>query len=351
MSRRFHTFVIAAAVAATSTGAVLACGERVAPPPTAPAGPRLSRDQERQALETFHKNNPRDWVGRDHNRAMDAYFAKLARGDVSSDVCNDLVTFMSEDARSPEHPQGSRADRRAGEQDVLRRLGFCEDRFASKSASGMLVRWQVSTLSEASHTMILRVNDAVHVAVNGADLASRINAMSADIWALPAGEADSVWAGASVAVHSMEYWDVNASAVGTNITNSYASCIQGQPTAATTAAHVCMGLSVNPYVKTPILFRGIGDSPFRFAQSAPACSYYNERELVGEDFKGGLMGGLAGAWVGWLGGPAYPITGPASAAAGFVGGAAVGSGVQMMWQVTQTVWCAKFGGAPRPKYT
>jgi hypothetical protein len=308
-----------------------------------------------QELAKFHRDNPQDWVGVAHNRALDAYFAKLAHGDVSRDVCHDLVSFMSEDARSPESAHTTRAQRRTAGQRAFARAGFCLDRFAAASASESAMLVQATAVSPATDSILTRINLATQAATSSADLAYRINQMAPEIWALPGAEASDTWAVASVAVNSSQYWEANQTSVNANVATAYAPCIQYQPTSPQTAASACMGLTVRAPI-TRTLFRGSdGRSIFHLAQTYyyvpdPNClEFFSARELVGADFTGAIAGGFMGMTVGALGGPAYPISGPASAAAGFVAGAGVTSGGDALWQAAQERWCHYFGGAPTKK--
>lgn len=117
----------------------------------------------------------------------------------------------------------------------------------------------------------------------------------------------------------------------------------------------CMGYSSSGSGQpAPTLLRRTGESPiFQLTQGIyrdGKCSYFNAREIVGDDFKGGVLGFFGGAAVGLFGGPAAPVTTVTGALAGMVGTAAVASGGTFIWQFAESVYCTATGGtAPRDR--
>ena len=299
-----------------------------------------------------------DWAGRGHNRGLDEYRAKLRRGEVSSDVCNDLADFAADPARAPDEHRISRADRKALARAALMQGGLCRARFASVSGAGTAMFAQNSAgVSAETYAMLLAINDAVANATDVYDLAYRLNQLYAGIAALPPGEVDATYASASVAQSSAEYWQTNGQGATTDLENAYGGCFSQNYTSASEAANTCMGLTGGaPSEPRPqvMLFRQIPGSlsPYSLVQfrsgmgyKDPKCDFFNGREIVGDDFKGAVAGFFGGAVIGMFGGPLSPVTTVGGALGGAVGVGAVASGGAFMWQFAQSLYCTKTGGS------
>jgi hypothetical protein len=155
---------------------------------------------------------------------------------------------------------------------------------------------------------------------------------------LPTGELELVYAVASVAQSSYEYWPANT-AMEEQVANSYGDCLAPY-TDATTAVTSCIGVTH----QTPTRYRGLSPVPIiSFASisfaSMPACSGPDFPSMGHADVVGATFGGLAGLF----------SPGGAAGAAGGAASAAVGASVtEGLWQWGSYVWCRIRGGHRYP---
>lgn len=363
---RPHVRSFAVGAVVITAAFALACSDRTnAPPPlTAPATNGTSRATSYdKAAERgkAHRNNPSDWVGLAHNRALDDYRAKLRQGQVSRDVCNDLVEFAADQARAPKDDQRSRAERIRAGRDALRRMGLCADRFAVASAASSAKLAQDVTISAAMEAILYAICDAIVNAVDSYDLAYRLNQLYPSIAVLPAREAEVTYATASVAVSSSEYWEANTEAAYRDINAAYGGCIPRYTTSVDDAAKACMGLSGGGSGgggSELMLYRHGAERPsssFSLAQlprddpRTVACfGYLDLRKTVGSDFLGAFGGGssptLSRIFSTLLG--RTVVAGAAVASLPGVIGAAVSASIgAFFWETAQVIWCANVGGA------
>jgi hypothetical protein len=360
---RSRVITLAILFVCACTAVLLACNDAETPPestsvigPTRAASPRYQRDIDRSKA---HEDNPMDWVGVAHNRALDDYFQALRSGKPTRETCLALVEFMSDTARTPDHTAGPQVYRRAIARDVLRSRGLCASKFASRTtwSSRMLAQSTTTTVSPATEAMLFRINDAIAGSADSYELAYRINGMYGEIWQLPGDEAAATFSVASIAVSSAEYWETHTEIAYSDLQAAYGSCItSGSYSSAADAIAGCMGLSVNGYEgPAPTLDRGgASRSHLYLAQGIykdAKCSYFNGRENAREDFLGGVagafVGGAAGVVAGILGtaGIAAPAGGLGGAVAGAVAGAGVMSGASFMFQFGESLYCTYSGGS------
>jgi hypothetical protein len=322
----------------------------VAPAQQTSSANRSSKESDadrEDARRDFHARNRADWVGVAHNRAIDEFRARLRRGEVTHDMCNDLVTFMSDERRMPDHATGGREerDRRAAVvRQTLRQSAFCGGQLAMGSTSELMSLTQAATLSPATQSLLDEVRAAAASATSSGDLAVALNPILAASAGLPTGEGDVVSAVASVAQSSMEYWEANLAATKRDYDRAYGSCAVGTASADDLAL-TCLGMSARGVL--PTVYRGDGSSTLSLTQGRDLgyCNALNGREILGDDVKGGLGGAVAGFFA--TGGP------------GVIPGALVGAGASSLgafaWQWAQTTFCVLGGGGgakqPRPRAT
>jgi hypothetical protein len=363
-SARSKWFVLCTSVAVVLA---IACNDGGSSPPPltgppvsslAPRGSRGNSFDKLAARRAAHENNPMDWVGVAHNRALDDYFHGMKAGKASRDACHDLVDFMSDEARTPGHGRLMRSDRRVLARGTLQVQGYCLNQVGSASESypALLAQATTTTVSPATQSMLWRINDAIAGSVDSYELAYRINMMYGEIWLLPGDEAAATYSVASIAVSSAEYWETHMDAVYSDLLAAYGSCMtSGAYSSAENASEACMGLRVSGYSgPAPTLERGHAKSPIlQLTQGIykdDKCSYFDTRKNVENDFIGGAAGAFLGAATGVVAGIIgtagilAPEGGLGGAAAGAVAGAGVTSAASFMFQFGESLFCTYVGG-------
>jgi hypothetical protein len=297
------------------------------------------------AKRAFHANNRHDWVGIAHNQAIDQFRARLRRGVISHDICNDLVAFMSEETRLPEQARrgsGSREQRARIATRSLQATAFCAGRLAASGGGSRLFLAQSTDISAATQALLDQIQAAAAWAPTSGDLAIALNPIIQSAAQLPNGEAEIVLSAASVAQSSMEYWEANLAATRRDYDLAYGDCM-GRYGSLDEAALHCLGVTGGGL--RPTLYRAGGPVVFQLTQGATIdCNKVKAREIVDDDVKGAIGGAIIGFWTGTAGGPAAPVTAPSGALSGALlgaGGASIGT---FTWQWAQTTYCVLSGG-------
>ena len=335
--RLCHPLPLPAARLALTLAIAVACSDAPTPPLT-PAAPAFSKT----AAADFHRNNPQDWVGVAHNRALAKFFAGLTK---RGDVCAQMRDIKSAaDFLPPEHRTEHAAGAVVG-REMLNDLG-CPQRVGQTIEGTVSLATDVSPLSTAAGAIITQLRYANTYAVDATDLANQYNAILPATAALTPQEAEVINATASVGLSSRQYWDANTPAAQASMTSAYGDCVNyyAPSTDMSTTIQTCVGIT-QPVPRT-VLVRFDGTTlggGLWFAQTKTGtCNANNVQvgKIAQADFEAGFAAGV-GAFV--LSTPAAPISVPVAAAAGAFGG----STANFIWNVVADTWCLASGKTVR----
>jgi hypothetical protein len=352
--KRSRIVVVALFGMGVSVVSVLACNDRVSDvsgvvhPSSSAAraqGAASARaDAGDEARRRFHAINRHDWVGLAHNRAIDEFRAGLRRGEISHDLCNDLVEFASAAERLPAEARattGSRVQRRKLARRGLE-MGQCAGRIVGVTGAIPLQLVQTADVAPETRAMLDQVTSAAAVSASSGELAAALIPIVEASAQLPGGESAIVQAAASVAQSSTEYWEANLDATKHDYDVAYGACM-GQYGSLEEGTSACLGISGGG--PAPTINRGTRARGLWLTQGATInCNRLRAREVVDNDVTGGIAGGIAGFWLGTAGGPAAPATASAGALGGALLGAASNSIGTFAWRWAQTTWCVLGGG-------
>jgi hypothetical protein len=266
-----RSFTLAAGVVLTAAaGAVVSCRDTgTAPPdgaqhargPTSPPAASAGRGTASThspsdgasltaAREQLHRNNPMNWVGIAHNRALDDLLKELRKpGVLSRDVCQYLLEFVSSDARVPvdraglRRAAGATARREVGRK-ALRATALCSQRF-DRRASALPARvslaayysprppfgsasLQSGSPSAAAYGLLEQILAAIDAAVDSYDLAWRLHPVLNAASQLDAIERATIEATVSVAQSSYEYWEAQLPTYVQAVSSEYDPCLYNQ---------------------------------------------------------------------------------------------------------------------------
>ena len=250
--------LIAAASLATASGLAVACSDATITPaasptvvePPAPIAPPsasgpTARDKAGQPVRVtaaeFHRKNPMDWVGAQHNHGLDVFRAELrARKHRNvQQLCRELIELALRDSLHPaEHRQMNVEQRRSLVEQGLSTTPGCRNlragltsggpfspmstgsatvRFASVSSSDMGMAFQ----TEGVQSLLDRISYAISTAYDPNSLASQLDQIVASAASLEPSARDAVYGAASLALSSVEYWNANYPAFKAEVEAGY----------------------------------------------------------------------------------------------------------------------------------
>ena len=191
---------------------------------TASRSPSSAGERERTRLRD---RNKLDWVGQAHNDAITAFRDDLRRSGKPAKFCEHVLGFVLRENRlPPQHRDGTRSAKKAVAE-VLATAPLC----AADSGRGgnirtaSLVRAVSATpQSTLASELLSRIGEAVAVAYDRYDLATRLNAIMDAAEALAGGEWDMIAVTVSVAQHSFDYWQAQIPPFMQEIETAYGPC-------------------------------------------------------------------------------------------------------------------------------
>ena len=345
--RQSRSLPLLAAFLTVTVGIGVACSDGPISPPPPPARALTAPTWSRTAAADFHRTNPQDWVGQSHNRAMDAFFKRLATHHGRTDVCTNIRAVVADPTLLPaKHRSERNAAAVAIGDRMLRDLGCptvgqvgqvpvaAHATVTLASAHPEDLRFvQSTTLSPEAGSLVTQLADANSYATDPTDLANRYNAILPGTAVLSPVEAEVVNATASVGLYSMEYWSANLDATRAATRDAYGTCIQSyaETTDLGTTLWTCMGLAGPASTTLPVRFEG----PARVGGLRlviGACNAFSLSNVLKYDFTGAFAGGIMAAVTTT---PVAPVSVPFTAFwSGF--GASVGGG---LWDAGADIWC------------
>lgn len=271
------------------------------------------------AKAKFHAKNHLDWVGRAHNKALDDFAAMVTAKGPPKNFCAALIDFMSAAERLPsENARTDATSRRATTVAGLRATGQCRGYFASiRSTAWLVAAAATDGLSEAATQLFARIEAANLAATSSSELAAYLTPILSEADPLEQADRDAVYAVASVAQASREYWEVEAEPLARTVDQTYGVCL-GQYTDVVTALDVCMGIPNGGIVPTG--YQGIDSTaPVYFSyvqqQSTNCESHMSGWSIAGSDIAGAIGGGMVGTFFTPIGTLLGAINGAGSASA------------------------------------
>ncbi len=298
--------------AAAILAVALACSEgavektvvaRVSPAPDAIVKHDQSTAPGRNAKEEFHAKNHMDWVGQAHNRALNEFFVIMKSGPDRKDLCTLMLKYMADEFRFQDgKPSGTAEDRQNAAKVGVSKGRICESRLGSTEKTfGMLasVTRPASAPDEVSpeaSAIVTQIESAALTASSSLALAASLDNILAQSSGLIVDEVDAVYAIASIAMSSTEYWEANLVPQTDEVQATYGSCLAQFPDA-TSALNSCLGLNP-PQLVTPTNWIGFADPwSATFASSSLAqqqVCYRYRAESVAADIGGAVLGFLVG---------------------------------------------------------
>jgi hypothetical protein len=347
MSRKNLRYWGAAAipVAVLSVAVVVACTDVTGSdsPGTQPDDALMTRaaqssSHRASAAEHLAARNKHSWVGRSHNKALDAIRDELRRpGVLSRNLCSYMMDFITHPDRIARSggPRGLVAPRAAAKAG-MQSSAICRNSDITRTASWMSplsarLQEEEYPISDATRQLLADVNSAVENAADANDLAARLHPVLDAAGALPEIERVIVESTVSTAQYSFEYWSVELPAFQTDLWNEYGGCAtqyHGYGYDSESARSICMSGDVRA-TSLPPSYRG---APMLILTSSAAreCGLAsNYKKLAGSDAIGAATGAVKAA-----------VFGPPGVAAGAFGGGALASFGQFLKSTWDLYWCA-----------
>jgi hypothetical protein len=304
---------------------------------------------EADAQARFHSKNYADWVGQAHNKALDDFAALASAKWAPRDMCREIADFMSQPARVPPgKDQLTHDERRAYANAGLRVTPVCQNEVAKEGSDVLqLARAEAppafyaaySNVSAAANSLLDQIKSAQAAATTAAGLASVLTGIltQADQLAV-SSERDLVYATASVAQSSYEYWTANIATQSQQVQTNYGSCL-AQYSTESAALSGCMGITAAPITPTDYLGpRNNGSSTFVAFMAATGCEAWLDKGAIGGyDFAGAVVGGLGGMLAG---GPGILL--------GAITTGGVASATESWYQFGRWAYCKVKGGGTAP---
>lgn len=290
-------------------------------------------------IAAFHRKNFADWVGQAHNKAMQDFLSRLndrAKGPPTN-FCGELLEFATDPARVPPG-KGTPVIGRAAVLRVAAAVGVCAGKVSDEGATRLSLASATSseiTLSAAAVSLVDQIKSAQAAATTASGLATALTPILGQADQLPvAEERDVVYATASVAQSSFEYWTANLQPQADQVQTTYGGCLV-QYSDQGVALNTCMGISGPPVLPTLYKMPTDADNFLFVLSTQSSCdSNLSKTNVVLWDVAGGLMGGLGG----WLTGGAPGIL------TGALGGGLVASLGEGTYQMASWAWCKVRGG-------
>lgn len=280
-----------------------------------------------------HKQNPHEWVGVAHNKALDDWRKEMRKpGVLTHNLCSYATDFATRDERFPDgkHVHSPLPSRRKAVGAAIKDSKLCQAMIAKSSFPPSLVsRGKLRQGTEALAAMEAQIDEAVEAAESSYDLATRLAPVMEATASLSEAERTVILATISVTLNSYEYWEGNFAAVVDEITNEYGPCATDRLAAGygTDAAREAC-LSGEAF---DVTFRGWSPSAMFGPTSRPTGTALSCGPTLREGFRHVAKGDSKGAITGALG---AMITGPA----GIVTAALVGGSVASVWAAGENAW-------------
>ena len=302
---------------------------------TAPAYGHAAASRDEEQLK---RRNANEWVGTAHNKMLDDFRKELRKpGILTNNICEYVASFSMSDERLPASAVRAtdgnwRAVQAVTDSSRLcssnRRFRLSSLRFESPYASLGPVPVQEPTGEAIS--LLGEIEQAISVAADARDLASRLNNVLTRAQALPELDRIAIEATISVAQNSFVYWSSQYALFEQEVIAEYSPCIEQQ-----------MALGATDDI-VDACFTGKGGG------GAVASGFSTERaslqrlirartrRLCGPSLREGFRAiGWAdakGAWTGAFAG------GLAGGFAGAVGGALAGGGGNSIFAAGENAW-------------
>lgn len=252
------------------------------------------------ARADFHARNHLDWVGRAHNKALDDFAAMVKAKGASKDLCAAVIAFMSAPERMPGNGnKGDATSRKSAAVAGVRASGICNSQFATNSAHAWLAAAvENDSFSYAANRLFDRIESAQLAAITSAELAAYLSPILSEADAFGEGvDRDGVYAVASVAQSSFEYWEVEAMPLVETVDAEYGTCL-GQYDDQAYALDTCMGITYESAYSTGSS-RGFDSAPRMFLAQGDVVSgeqHMSRPRIVGSDIGGAIAGAFIGTF-------------------------------------------------------
>lgn len=183
-----------------------------------------------EARRSLSERNAQDWVGIEHNRALDDIRKEMRRpGVLTHNLCDFALNFVTSPHRLPTGKRNATSNRQVALAGAPA-TPFCRGQTASiRNASlggfeSEVAGMQESEVSSAIYGLLSEVQNAVDAATDRYDLASRLNRVLDAAATLQATEQEMLGATVSVAQNSFEYWESELPAFEQELWNEYSTC-------------------------------------------------------------------------------------------------------------------------------
>jgi hypothetical protein len=320
--------------------------------PTAPS-PSLDSRTTGVATSEFHSRNYADWVGKAHNKLLDDFFKKIISEGGPKNLCVEFEAFMNEAGREvPGQPTESAEMRRRLARMAVQRSGICGRELSASSTTVIPAAMRshaalanVDDISQATTDLANQVESLAAVATDAEQLAASLNPLLTQADQLPNGEAAIVYATASVAQSSFEYWQANLWPLSDELYTVYSPCL-GQYTDEDVGLYNCMGVGVasGPVTPTRLKVRYSDKTVLTLTSlmQTRVCDMAGAGSAIVEaDVTGAFGGAVAGFF---LGGPGGALGGGAAAGLGSSWG-------NSLFHIGKQIYCILSGGRPPSQRT
>lgn len=333
MTRKYlklRMVVVPLALTFMGAGTMIACRDIVSSGRS--SGSKEQRAPSSGVLARLKASNPHDWVGAEHNAAIDAFRNELKKPGTHHNLCNTTAAVI---ARTPGALSrgASRSSLESAARVSLNSTSLCRSGSGSTPAIPRPAGFPASAPQQTSAALSQLLNEiifAADVAPDLNDLAVRLEPISQAASGLEPSEQEILLATVSVALHSFEYWSYYQVPFEGEFIREYEDCAR---------QYSDLGYSVYS-ARDACLNRGMTDSwsptPSEGARihltTAPQkneCSLpYRFRRLIARDILGAIGGALGAA----ITGAGIPV--------GALAGAAAASVTEFIEGTWHLFWCA-----------
>lgn len=284
------------------------------------------------------------WIGDAHNRGLDQLRDRLRAGRPPGNLCRYLAEFATNPARLPRDKEALATDLRARRQDAERAIstiGPCKPtagEVAYRATPLTAVPFAPVEVSALAISVAHEMEVAVESAETPAALAAALSGLLEQAASLSTEERDALFAIASVAQSSYEYWMSELSRIVEDIGDAYGECAshyRDSGYSSEEAQQRCFGLD---YRQTRQETRPPSGPPARHATAAaPRCT--DGGANLGKQFRSvgrtDTKGATQGAFLGMAGGPKGIIAGAIGGALGVSAAEAIGYAWDAWWCLMQ----------------
>ena len=265
----------------------------------------------------LHQKNPYEWVGFEHNRALDDFRKEMEKpGRLTTNACAYISHFVNAPERLPadKRTAARHADSTATAK-ALATTRLCQWEPSRVQPTGAfpserpMVTTTMTTMttismqeSSAVYPLLANIEAAVEASANSYEFASRLSPIVDAALALEPTDREIVLAVVSVAQNSFEYWESQYPAFVQTFSREYDDCASESANlgySGDEGRSRCLGSGMTD-VRSRETPRPKPTPAIRFASlmSDDDCDLpLRFKKLIGADVRGAIVGALSSIWI------------------------------------------------------